>query len=87
MPVVKEFLEEGSLRAVGISNHGCTDMQIVLDMDIPILSNQLPYNLLNRVVEDEVGICQQVGGWYYSLLKSKVLNEAILCFPIAINKP
>ena len=57
MPVVKEFLEEGSLRAVGISNHGCTDMQIVLDMDIPILSNQLPYNLLNRVVEDEVGFC------------------------------
>ena len=77
MPVVKEFLEEGSLRAVGISNHGCKDMQIVLDMDIPILSNQLPYNLLNRVVEDEVGVCQQVEiekimkGWMgieYSLL-------------------
>ena len=54
MPVVQEFIEEGSLRAVGISNHGCHDMQAVLDTGVPVISNQLPYNLLNRVVEDSV---------------------------------
>ena len=56
MPVVKEFIEDGSIRAVGISNHGCQDMQIVLDTGVSILSNQLPYNLLNRVVEDSVSV-------------------------------
>lgn len=54
MPVIQEFIEEGSLRAVGISNHGCQDMQAVLDTGVPIISNQLPYNLLNRIVEDSV---------------------------------
>ena len=54
MPVIQEFIEEGSLRAVGISNHGCQDMQTVLDTGVPIISNQLPYNLLNRIVEDSV---------------------------------
>ena len=56
MPVVKAFIEDGSIRAVGISNHGCQDMQIVLDTGVSILSNQLPYNLLNRVVEDSVSV-------------------------------
>ena len=55
MPVVKEFIEDGSIRAVGISNHGCQDMEIVLDTGASILSNQLPYNLLTRVVEASVG--------------------------------
>ena len=54
MPVIQEFIDEGSLRAVGISNHGCQDMQAVLDTGMPIISNQLPYNLLNRIVEDSV---------------------------------
>lgn len=54
MPVIREFVEEGKVRAIGISNHGCQDMQRVLDTGISIVSNQLPYNLLNRVVEDSV---------------------------------
>ena len=29
-------------------------MQTVLDTGVPIISNQLPYNLLNRIVEDSV---------------------------------
>lgn len=54
MPVIREFIEEGKVHAIGISNHGCQDMQAVLDTGATIISNQLPYNLLNRVVEDSV---------------------------------
>lgn len=54
MPVIREFVEEGKVHAIGISNHGCQDMQTVLDTGATIISNQLPYNLLNRVVEDSV---------------------------------
>lgn len=54
MPVIREFVEEGKVRAIGISNHGCQDMQRVLDTGVSIVSNQLPYSLLNRVVEDSV---------------------------------
>lgn len=54
MPVIREFVEEGKVRAIGISNHGCQDMQRVLDTGASIVSNQLPYSLLNRVVEDSV---------------------------------
>lgn len=56
MPVIQEFIDEGSLLSIGISNHGCQDMQAVLDCGVPIISNQLPYNLLNRVIEDNVGL-------------------------------
>ena len=39
MPVIREFVEEGKVRAIGISNHGCQDMQRVLDTGASIVSN------------------------------------------------
>ena len=50
----KSGIHSDRIAAIGISNHGCQDMQTVLDTGATIISNQLPYNLLNRVVEDSV---------------------------------
>lgn len=54
MPVLKEFVDDGKIRHIGISNHGVGDMTAFMDAGFSFVSNQLPYNLLNRVCEDEV---------------------------------
>lgn len=45
--------DEGKIRAIGLSNHGPTDMDAMMALG-PVASNQLPYNLLWRAVEDAV---------------------------------
>ncbi|KAK8818499.1 hypothetical protein WA577_003802, partial [Blastocystis sp. JDR] len=82
MPVIREFVEEGKVHAIGISNHGCQDMQTVLDTGTTIISNQLPYNLLNRVVEDSIiPFCQQrdIAVLAYSPLAQGLLTGKYTC--------
>ena len=54
LPVLKELIDEGKLRAIGVSNFGVQQMTEALETGIPIVSNQLPYNLLTRCIEDDV---------------------------------
>lgn len=52
--MLKELIDEGKLRAIGVSNFGVQQMTEALETGIPIVSNQLPYNLLTRCIEDDV---------------------------------
>lgn len=54
LPVLKELIDEGKLRAIGVSNFGVQQMTEALETGIPIVSNQLPYNLLTRCIEDDI---------------------------------
>ncbi|KAK8792892.1 hypothetical protein WA158_005056 [Blastocystis sp. Blastoise] len=54
IPVLQELVDEGKIRAIGISNFGVQQMTETLDLGIPIVSNQLPYSLLNRCIEDDI---------------------------------
>ncbi|HML20556.1 MAG TPA: aldo/keto reductase [Aggregatilinea sp.] len=53
--------DEGKIRYVGLSNHGSQDMAAMLALG-PVISNQVPYNLLWRAIEDAVlPACGQYG--------------------------
>ncbi|MCL4323005.1 MAG: aldo/keto reductase [Candidatus Thermoplasmatota archaeon] len=53
---MKKLHEEGKIRAVGVSNFAVRDMEEARGIlgDLPIVSNQVRYNLLQRNIEEEV---------------------------------
>ncbi len=53
---MKKLHEEGKIRAVGVSNFAVRDMEEAQGIlgDLPIVSNQVRYNLLQRNIEEEV---------------------------------
>jgi len=62
LATVADLQREGKIRAVGISNHGVSQMATVLTEGTVIVSNQLAYNLLFRAIEFEVlPLCRQHG--------------------------
>jgi myo-inositol catabolism protein IolS len=62
LATLAELQAEGKIRSIGISNHGVSQMQTILEQDVPIASNQLAYNLLCRAIEFEIlPLCQRHG--------------------------
>ena len=51
---LKELVDEGKIKAVGVSNYGPKDLEAALKCGVPIVVNQLPYSLLWRTIEHEV---------------------------------
>ena len=53
---MKELYENGKIKAVGVSNFAVRDLEEAMDIlgDVPIVSNQVRYNLLQRNIEEEV---------------------------------
>jgi len=50
--VLRALYEEGRIRAIGVSNFSAAQMQTFQSV-VPLHSNQPPYNLFERAVEDE----------------------------------
>jgi aryl-alcohol dehydrogenase-like predicted oxidoreductase len=50
---LKTLQSQGKIREIGVCNFGVKDMAEMLEL-YPIATNQLPYNLLWRVVEQEI---------------------------------
>ncbi len=60
LATLEELQAEGKIRAIGISNHGVSQMHTVLQENVTIVANQLAYNLLCRAIEFEIlPLCQQ----------------------------
>ena len=53
---MKKLYEEGKIRAIGVSNFAVRDIEEAKGIlgDVPIVSNQVRYNLLQRNIEEEV---------------------------------
>jgi Aldo/keto reductases, related to diketogulonate reductase len=53
---MKKLYEEGKIRAIGVSNFAVRDIEEARGIlgDVPIVSNQVRYNLLQRNIEEEV---------------------------------
>ena len=80
--VLKEFVDQGKIRYIGLSNESAWGLSKFLELskfhDLPrVMSVQNPYNLLNRTYEvglAEVSIREQSGLLAYSPLASGVLT-------------
>ncbi|WP_127580338.1 aldo/keto reductase [Paenibacillus koleovorans] len=61
LPGVQEVFEalfslqkEGKIRHIGISNHGVQQMKEVQATGVPVVTNELPYNLVSRAIEESI---------------------------------
>ena len=72
-----ELQQEGKVRHIGVCNAGVIDLGDVLSVQKP-LTNQLPYNLLSRMIEFEIQprcVEQQIGILVYSPLMHGMLAD------------
>lgn len=82
------LLEQGKIRAIGVSNFGFRDLNDILDIQPSVASNQLIYSLLWRAVEYEIqNLCEEknVGILCYSPLAQGLLSgkyNTIAQFPV-----
>jgi myo-inositol catabolism protein IolS len=51
---LNELKKEGKIRHIGISNHGIKQMGEVMATNVPIVANELAYNLLSRAIESDI---------------------------------
>ncbi len=53
---MKELYEKGKIKAIGVSNFSVRDLEEAMNIlgDVPIVSNQVRYNLIQRNIEEEV---------------------------------
>jgi aryl-alcohol dehydrogenase-like predicted oxidoreductase len=54
LQAMDELRREGKVRWLGVSNFGVVQMAEAMAIGVPLALNELPYNLLARVIEDEV---------------------------------
>lgn len=67
--------KEGKILQIGVCNFGSQDL--IETEQYPIVSNQLPYNLMWRVIEDEIALLTKEKGkhlWVYSPLQQGLLT-------------
>lgn len=53
MEAMEQLLAQGKIRAAGVCNYSVAQVQEALD-SLPIASNQVPYSMLNRGIEQEL---------------------------------
>lgn len=73
---LEQLKTQGKIRAIGVCNFGVQDMSEILELH-PIVTNQLPYSLLWRVIEREIQpVCltHDVGIMCYSPLAQGLLT-------------
>jgi len=73
----QKLQRKGYIRYFGISNHGVHQMQELLDASIPIVANELPYNLVSRAIEKDIlPFCKQhkIGVIGYMALQQGLLT-------------
>jgi myo-inositol catabolism protein IolS len=73
---LEQLKTQGKIRAIGVCNFGVNDLTDILELN-PIVTNQLPYNLLWRVIEREilpVCLAHDVGIMCYSPLAQGLLT-------------
>jgi len=76
MEALGQLKKEGKIRAIGISNFGVLDTRDAVATGVPIVSNQLPYNLLTRSIEyDIIEECDRNG---HSILAYSPLAQGLL---------
>jgi aryl-alcohol dehydrogenase-like predicted oxidoreductase len=51
---MKALKNEGKIRAIGMSNHGVKQMDAVLGKMDDVVTNEMPYSLLSRAIEDSI---------------------------------
>ncbi|TBL78193.1 aldo/keto reductase [Paenibacillus thalictri] len=51
---LRTLQQEGKIRHIGISNHGVKQMEEVAHTGVPVVANELAYNLLSRAIEEKV---------------------------------
>ena len=70
-----DLREKGKIREIGVCNFGTYDLE---ETEVyPVISNQLPYNLLWRVVEDSIAPLTKKQGkkiWTYSTFQQGLLS-------------
>lgn len=69
--------EEGKVRSIGVSNAGVTHLRAVESLQVPV-TNQLPYNLLWRMIEQEIlPHCRdnKIGTMVYSPLQHGLIGD------------
>lgn len=72
---------EGKVRHVGLSNHGPVQMAEAAGCGVPIVANEIPYNLLMRAAEDVVlPYCAEHG---ILTLGYSALMQGLLARPVA----
>ena len=55
-----QLKDEGKIRAIGVSNFGVQDLTEAVATGVPIVINQMHYNLVSRAIEGEiVPLCQR----------------------------
>lgn len=54
LQAMDELRREGKIRWLGVSNFGVAQMDEAIAVGVPLALNELPYNLLARVIENEV---------------------------------
>jgi aryl-alcohol dehydrogenase-like predicted oxidoreductase len=75
MEALRTLLDQGKIRSAGVSNYNVEEMKQALDV-LPIVSNQVPYSMLEREIEDElVPFCVEHG---ISILAYSPLQRGIL---------
>ena len=76
LATLAELVEEGKVRACGVSNFGPRDLAECLSGDLPIVTNQVAYNLVFRAIEYEVQpVCVESG---VSILPYSPLAQGLL---------
>lgn len=77
--VMAELQKEGKVRWLGASNFSASQMERVMKI-APVTSNQPPYSMINRVVEDEVlpfSLKHGIGTINYAPMHSGLLTGAM----------
>ena len=54
LDALSQLKDEGKIGAIGISNHGVQDLAEVLATGVPLVCNQMHYNLVSRGIEEEI---------------------------------
>jgi aryl-alcohol dehydrogenase-like predicted oxidoreductase len=73
---LEQLKTQGKIRAIGVCNYGPRDLTEILELH-PIVTNQLPYSLLWRVIEREilpVCLANEIGLMCYSPLAQGLLT-------------
>jgi aryl-alcohol dehydrogenase-like predicted oxidoreductase len=90
MDAMADVVVDGLVKAVGVSNYSTTQMQIAYDTlsryKIPLSSNQVKYNLLDRRPETSslVNLCQQLG---VTVIAYSPLEKGILTGKYNLENP
>jgi myo-inositol catabolism protein IolS len=74
---LQDLKKEGKIRHIGISNHGIKQMDEVRATHVPVVANELAYNLLSRAIEAElIPYCDknQIGVIAYMPLQQGLLT-------------